>query len=688
MERFRVLTVIAILVFSSLPVTGIDAPSSESTYFSEIPKVKVNHWEELPWWETTSRDLNRNGIVDWLEEIESDYPIGVLYNHEITSKDIELISEIGIEIKYHATSVNGLLLGTVDSNLFKTISDFPGVLMIEPYGKVVFYGDVQTPAIKASNSSVYSEGAWDLGVTGNGVNIAIVDTGIDNEHPGLEGKFVAGYDSVCTDDFYGIDSCMFTVGQGSGNVLQEDDGTFDPDDKNQHGTACAGMATSTGILPSGESSNFTGSAPDADLVDVRIGTALGAGPFENYILEQEFYESAMNGLQWVIDNKDAEWTDAENESYGIDIVSLSWGITSHEDGGSDGTDMFSQILDAATLAGITVSVAAGNSGSDNDGLSGMGASSLSVTVGALDDKNTIDRVDDEIASYSSRGPRKDNNDGNPYDEMKPDVSAPGTNIVQAEACHASGSCYNRAPGQDASGNGYSGRGSGTSYATPAVSGVIALMIEANPDLDPLALREILRLTSERKETLSSSDGEGVEEGPWATYPELDPYWNRHFGWGMVDAHAAVKSSLVNTDTANLNVELQAYITNQVSSTGSTTLSGIAWSRTGSVSNVEYSLDGNSWKSAQYETGSNASIYVNWVISLGSEELSFAGDHILLVRSVGGNGTYSIADHSEFYAYGESAEMKNDRMLAIFIVLGALILAVVGVTAFRKKLFSN
>ena len=111
MERFRVLTVIAILVFSSLPVTGIDAPSSESMYFSEIPKVKVNHWDELPWWETTSRDLNRNGIVDWLEEIESDYPIGVLYNHEITSKDIELISEIGVEIRYHATSVNGLLLG-------------------------------------------------------------------------------------------------------------------------------------------------------------------------------------------------------------------------------------------------------------------------------------------------------------------------------------------------------------------------------------------------------------------------------------------------------------------------------------------------------------------------------------------------------------------------------------------------
>ncbi len=676
MERFRVLTVIAILVFSSLPVTGIDGPSSESTSFSEIPKVKVNYWNELPWWETTSRDLNRNGIVDWLEGIESDYPIGVLYNHEITSKDIELITEIGIEIRYHATSVNGLLLGTVDSNLFQTISDFPGVLMIEPYGKVVFYGDVQTPAIKASNSSVYPEGAWDLGVTGKGVNIAIVDTGIDNEHPGLEGKFVAGFDAVCTDDVL----CMAS--------LQEDDGSFDPDDQNQHGTACSGMATSTGVLPSGEPSNFTGSAPDAKLVDVRIGTALGAGPFENYILEQEFYESAMNGIQWVIDNKDTEWPDVENESYGIDIISLSWGITSHEDGGSDGTDMFSQILDEATLAGIAVSVAAGNDGSDNDGLSGMGSSSLSITVGALDDKNSIDRVDDGIASYSSRGPRRDNNDGNPYDEMKPDVSAPGTNIVQAEACHASGGCYNRIPGQDASGNGYSGRGSGTSYATPSVSGVIALIIEANSDLNALEIREILRLTAERKETLSSADGEGVEEGPWATSPELDPYWNRHFGWGMVDAHAAVKSALVNTDTENINVDLQTYVTDTQTGwqtgSGITTITGHSWSRSGLVDRIEYSVDGHSWKSVKYAPGTNESIYIDWEISLSVSDLAFTGDHVVLVRSVDADGMHSISAHSEFYAYGESSGSSSTQNMALLVAIGALLLVGIAVTVYRKK----
>ena len=76
------------------------------------------------------------------------------------------------------------------------------------------------------------------------------------------------------------------------------------------------------------------------------------------------------------------------------------------------------------LQELTVSVAAGNDGPDNDGLSGMGSSSLSITVGATDDMNTIDSDDDTIASYSSRGPRRDNGNTNPIDEMKPDVTAP------------------------------------------------------------------------------------------------------------------------------------------------------------------------------------------------------------------------------------------------------------------------
>ena len=679
MERINIMVVTAMLVFISLPASGISNPEIEGNIFSEIPDVKVNSWEEKLWWESTSRDLNRNKIVDWLENIEDEYAIGVIYEDQPTTEDLDLLEEIGVSVKVSVDLVNGLLLGTVNSELFETISNFPGVLMIEPYGKVIFYGDVQTPAIKASNSSVYSVGAWDLGFTGKGVNIAVVDTGIDNEHPGLDGKYIAGYDAVCSDDALCVAS------------LQEDDGSFDPDDQNQHGTACAGMAASNGILPNGEPSNFTGSAPDADLVDVRIGTAVGAGPFENYVLEQEFYESAMDGLNWVIDNKDTAWAGVENESFGIDIISLSWGITSHESGGSDGSDMFSQVLDEATLAGVTVSVAAGNDGSNNDGLSGMGSSSLSITVGALDDKNTVDRGDDGIASYSSRGPRRDNNDGNPYNEMKPDISAPGTNIIQAEACYASGSCYNRLPGQDAADNGYSGRGSGTSYAAPAVTGVIALIIEANPELNPLEIREILRLTAERRETLSSADGEGVEEGPWATYPELDPYWNRHFGWGMADAYEAVKSALINTDLENINVDLQAHITDSSFGwqTGSNVneFMGISWGRGIELSKVEYSLDGSSWKEVSYEESSNESIYVNWKITLDANDVAFTGDHTLLIRAVGDSGSYSLSTHSSFYAYGES-ENSTDNFMAISAVLGILVVGVAVVTAYRNKLFNN
>ena len=679
MRRLNALMMVALLVFSTIPMSGIGSVKNPNIYLSEIPEVKIYHWEESNWWQTTDRDLNRNGVVDWLETIEDQYPISISYVSEPTEKDIETLINLGLEIRYSINSVNAFLLGYVNSSLYLQLGSLPNVTMIEPYGRVVFYGDVQTPAIKASNSSVYPEGAWSLGVSGKGVNIAVVDTGVDNEHPGLAGKFIAGYDAVCSDDAL----CMAS--------FQEDDGSFDPDDQNQHGTACSGMAASTGILPNGEPSNFTGSAPDADLVDVRIGTAVGAGPFENYVLEQEFYESAMDGLNWVIENKDTAWPGTENESYGIDIISLSWGITSHENGGSDGSDMFSLVLDEATLAGITVSVAAGNDGSNNDGLSGMGSSSLSITVGATDDKNTVDRSDDGIASYSSRGPRRDNNDGNPYDEMKPDVSAPGTNIVQAEACHASGSCYNRLPGQDAADNGYSGRGSGTSYATPAVSGVIALMIEANPDLDPLAIREILRLTSERKETLTSADGEGVEEGPWATYPELDPYWNRHFGWGMVDAYEAVKFSILNTETENINTDLQTYIINTETGwqTGSNinTITGHSWSRSGSVDRIEYSVDGNSWMEAQYFPGSNDSIYIDWTISLDSEDLYFTGDHVLLVRAVDSNGMYSVSDNSEFYAYGESLESSTDNMLIMlsYSLIGILIVA--SAVYYRKKIIA-
>ncbi|MDP6906556.1 MAG: S8 family serine peptidase, partial [Candidatus Thalassarchaeaceae archaeon] len=561
-------------------------------------------WNTEPWWTWTSSDIDRNGIHDSLQsEMESVW-IGLSYNQTPTREDEFRLESLGFDVKLILPSVDAILIGEVNASDIWQLAEIENVVMVERYGLLEFYGDVQTLAVKARNSTEYPESAWQLGVSGQGVNIALTDTGVDSEHPGLEGKHVAGYDAVCflhTD----LHSCVLAGGRQS-------DGSFDPDDGNQHGTACMGMASATGVEADGSQSEYYGSAPNASLVDVRIGTDVGAGPFENYLLEQEFYESAMNGLQWIIDNKDTAWAGTDESLYGIDIISLSWGITSHEDGGSDGTDMHSRILDEATEAGVTVSNAAGNDGENNDGLSGMSASSLSITVGATDDKNSVDRGDDTVAGYSSRGPRRDNGDGNPVNELIPEISAPGTNIIQAEGCVTSGGCNNNIPGQDASDNTYTGRGSGTSYATPSVSGVIALVIEANPDLNPMQIKEVLKQTAERR-------------GP-ASAPTIDPYWNRDFGYGMVDARAAVELALHLKETnqsTSIDWTIQNHILNVSNEGKNVIIKGHAWTQSDVIERVEFRVGNGAWSESTYEMaiGELGPLTpFNWTIALDTSKL--------------------------------------------------------------------
>ena len=588
-----------------------------------IPEQDGWGWivDERPWWERSALDQDRNKVHDSLQESHFITGIGISYGADVNQGHLAQLEQMGLNVVDVIESVDAVLLGMLNTSIVGELAALDDVVMVERYGEIHLYGDIQTPAVKARNSTLYP-GAWDLGVSGDGVVIAMVDTGVDNEHPGLSEKFVAGYDAVCF--VHSDPTCVLAGGR-------VEDGSYDPDDGNQHGTACMGMAAATGIDANGEQTDFYGAAPDAALVDVRIGTDAGAGPFENYLLSQEFYESAMNGLQWIIDHKDDAWAGAEESEYGIDIISLSWGITSHEAGGSDGSDMHSRILDEAMIAGVVVSVAAGNDGPDNDGLSGMGSSDLSVTVGATDDKNTIDREDDTIAGYSSRGPRRDNADGNPLNELKPEVTAPGTNIIQAEACVTSGTCNNFLGG-DASDNGYTGRGSGTSYATPAVSGVMAMMIEANPDLSPAEIKEILKLTAERRGEPSA--------------PDVDPFWNRDFGFGMVDAYAAVSMAFdlkYQGLTGEVDVTTQVHITETNTSNGITTLTGLAWGQVSAVSSVEYRIDGGEWMSATFDEGAEtlgAFARFNWSVALDTSKL-LEGNRTVEVRAINAEGVQSL-----------------------------------------------
>ncbi len=585
----------------------------------EIPHQAEIWWDEdIEWWDITTLDMDRNGIHDSLQNAIGQVNVGVSYDHVVTEEDRELLKSLGFVINVELPVVNALLLGDIDSSQIWQLTEIDGVVMVERYGSLVFYGDVQTPTVKARNSTEYPIGAWDLGISGDGVNIAMVDTGVDNEHPGLNQKFIAGYDAVCY--MHSDPQCVLAGGR-------QDDGSFDPDDGNQHGTACMGMASSTGLESDGTQSEFYGSAPNASLIDVRIGTDVGAGPFENYLLEQEFYESAMNGLQWIIDHRDDAWPGADESNYGIDIISLSWGITSHENGGSDGSDMHSRILDEAMELGVTVSNAAGNDGPDNDGFSGMSASSLSITVAATDDQNTVNRTDDTIAGYSSRGPRKDNGDGNPINELVPEISAPGSNIIQAEGCVSSGGCSNFLGG-DASQNTYTGRGSGTSYATPSVSGVIALIMEANENLTPLQIKEVLKQTAERRGEPSATD--------------VDPYWNRDFGYGMVDALAAVELAIhlrESGQTLTIDPSLQNHLLS-VSTNSSINITGHSWGQSGSIDRVEYRIDGGSWQEVTYSvvpSDVGALTPFEWHILLNPKSLSSAS-HKIEVHAVSGESS--------------------------------------------------
>ena len=656
--------------FLLVPLAGSVAPPHLSEIDSEglqligqdqqttAPVQAAVSWADPgPWWTWTSLDSDRNGIHDSLQTASGPVNVGLSYAGKITDSNRFDLALAGHDIHLEILSVDALLIGDVDASEVYALSQLEGVVMVERYGSLVFYGDVQTPAVKARNSTEYPVGAWDLGVSGHGVNIALTDTGVDNEHPGLSGKFVAGYDAVCF--VHSDPQCILSGGR-------EDDGSFDPDDGNQHGTACMGMASATGLEQDGSQSEFYGSAPNASLVDVRIGTDVGAGPFENYLLEQEFYESAMNGLQWIIDHKDDAWPGVDEANHGIDIISLSWGITSHENGGSDGTDMHSRVLDDAMLAGVTVSNAAGNDGPDNDGLSGMSASSLSVTVAATDDLNTVNRSDDSIASYSSRGPRKDNGDGNPLNELVPEVSAPGTNIVQAEGCVTSGGCNNFLGG-DASDNTYTGRGSGTSYATPAVSGVIALVIEANGNLTPLQIKEVLKQTAERRGEPSA--------------PDVDPYWNRDFGWGMVDARAAVALALhlaQTEQTDTVDVSLQNHLLGLTDSNGTINVTGHAWGQLGSIERVEFRIDGGEWQDATYsaEPGEIGALTpFMWHVILDPAKLS-EGSHQIEVRAMA-EGASSLPVLVTVHG---SASSATDFTVPSIVIVGILVVFVIWVAS--------
>ncbi len=170
-----------------------------------------------------------------------------------------------------------------------------------------------------------------LGWDGRGVRIAIVDTGIDPDHPDFAGR---------------IADMVDWVGEG---LL----------DENGHGTHCASIAAGSGAASGGR---YQGVAPAATLYVAKVLHRNGQGMMSD----------VMAGIDWAVDQ-------------GVQVISLSLGGT----GPSDGTDALSEMCDAAMASGVVVCVAAGNDGPANRTIGSPGASRQAITVGASTDQDIM-----------------------------------------------------------------------------------------------------------------------------------------------------------------------------------------------------------------------------------------------------------------------------------------------------------
>jgi subtilisin family serine protease len=242
-------------------------------------------------------------------------------------------SENVIRHEYH-TVLNGVSI-TTRADLAIEIAQLEYVASVTPDGEVRALDQASNAVIGAARAHA------ELGLSGQGIKVAVLDTGIDYTHPGLGGGLGEGFKVV-----------------GGYNFAEEN---ADPMDRHGHGTHVAG------IIAGNDGADFIGVAPAATLLAYKV---LGDGG------------SGLNS--WVIAAIERAVTD------GAHIMNLSLGGSGHAD------DPVSQAIDNATLAGVLCVVAAGNDGTAYS-INSPGTARRALTVGATNNS-------DELATFSSRGP--------------------------------------------------------------------------------------------------------------------------------------------------------------------------------------------------------------------------------------------------------------------------------------------
>jgi serine protease AprX len=368
---------------------------------------------------------------------------------------VDAVKAKGGKVKRKLKARHGLVAEVAAGSL-EALAQDPGVTRIAFDAPMAIKGEIdwdRRPLESIYPSVVGAPELWQTGVTGDGVGVAIVDSGL-RDH----------------DDFKGVDE-KDRRRSGKSRMARrfavevEDQGG--DDDDHGHGTWVAGIVAGRGWDDGDRKDQavpgkYVGVAPGVKLIGVKVANKRGVSRLSD----------AVAGIEWVVANKD---------TYNIRVMNLSLVSTVAE---SYKTSLLDAAVEYAWFSGIVVVVAAGNEGPDtmryppaND--------PFAIVVGATDDYGTVDRADDDRVWFSSYGTTQDG-------VVKPDLVAPGRRIVSTlgKKDLPLGREF-----EDRITRGHYIRLSGTSGAAPVVSGVAALLLQVRPDLSPDQVKWLLQRTA-------------------------------------------------------------------------------------------------------------------------------------------------------------------------------------------------
>ncbi len=440
-----------------------------------------------------SKDLKQQSSAEWVNVI-------VQYRVPPTQTNFARVFAKGGALQHNLPAINGGAF-TVKGSALKALAKDPDVAYISPDRTVRATATVTD----FYDQAVLAPYAWSRSLTGSGVGVAVIDSGINS------GK-----------DF------TLATGTGSRIVYNQNfaNGQNTVSDLYGHGTHVAGILAGNGQNSHGASfrKTFMGVADNVNLINLRVLDQNGSGRDS----------AVIAAIQKAISLK---------SKYNIRVINLSLGRPVYE---SAKLDPLCQAVESAWKAGIVVVVAAGNEGRNNsahtDGygtITAPGNDPYVITVGAMKPMGTTTRADDLIASYSSKGPTL-------YDHTaKPDIVAPG-NMAVSVLASSSATLIKKYPTNIVALSSYSTNAkgassyfslSGTSMATPVVSGAVALLLQKSAGLTPDQVKARLMKSSYKTFPRSSTATDPITGKTYTSQYDIFTV-----GAGYLDIQAALSSA--------------------------------------------------------------------------------------------------------------------------------------------------